>query len=169
MPIVLKKPQEIERMRQTARLAVRIISRMSQAAVAGVTTRQLDEIARVELKEAGVFAVCKNFPTYRPGEGFPGHTCISINEEVVHGVPGPRTLKDGDVVTLDLALSLDGYCADIATTVGIGHISPALQQLLTVTRQTLDLAISHMRPGIRWSDVARLMQHYVEQHGYNVV
>ncbi|MGA3067993.1 MAG: type I methionyl aminopeptidase [Tepidisphaeraceae bacterium] len=82
---------------------------------------------------------------------------------------GPSTLKDGDIVTLDLALSLGGYCADTATTVAVGTISAPLQQLLTVTRQTLDLALANMRPGLRWSEVARLMQHYVEKNGYNVV
>ncbi len=169
MPIVIKSRFEIERMRRTGQLGHQILSKMRQAVAAGVTTQALDDLAKFELDRAGAIALSKNYPTYRAGEGFPGHTCISVNEEVVHGIPGTRTLKDGDIVTLDLALSMDGYCADTATTVGVGTISPPLQQLLTVTRQTLDLAISHMRPGIRWSDVARLMQHYVEQHGYNVV
>jgi methionyl aminopeptidase len=169
MPIVIKSRFEIERMRRTGQLGYQILAKMRQATQAGVTTQALDELAKSELDKAGAIALSKNYPTYRAGEGFPGHTCISVNEEVVHGIPGSRALKDGDIVTLDLALSLDGYCADTATTVGVGTISPALQQLLTVTRQTLDLAIAHMRPGIRWSEVARLMQHYVEKHGYNVV
>ena len=169
MPIVIKSRFEIERMRRSGQLGHQILTKMRQAVAAGVTTQALDDLAKFELDRAGAIALSKNYPTYKAGEGFPGHTCISVNEEVVHGIPGSRTLKDGDIVTLDLALSLDGYCADTATTVAVGTISPALQQLLTVTRQTLDLAISHMRPGIRWSDVARLMQHYVEQHGYNVV
>jgi methionyl aminopeptidase len=169
MPIVIKSRFEIERMRRSGQLGHQILTKMRHAVAAGVTTQALDDLAKQELDRAGAIALSKNYPTYRAGEGFPGHTCISVNEEVVHGIPGMRTLKDGDIVTLDLALSLDGYCADTATTVGVGTISAPLQQLLTVTRQTLDLAISHMRPGIRWSDVARLMQHYVEQHGYNVV
>ena len=169
MPIIIKSRFEIERMRRAGQLGHEILSKMRQAAVAGVTTQALDDLARTELDIAGAKALSKNYPTYRAGEGFPGNTCISINEEVVHGVPGPRTLKEGDVVTLDLALMLDGYCADTATTVGIGQISPALQRLLDVTSQTLDLALTNMRPGRRWSDIARLLQHYVEKHGYNVV
>jgi methionyl aminopeptidase len=169
MPIVIKSRFEIERMRRTGQLGHQILNKMRQAVSAGVTTQALDDLAKFELDRAGAIALSKNYPTYRAGEGFPGHTCISVNEEVVHGIPGTRQLKDGDIVTLDLALSLDGYCADTATTVGVGTISPTLQQLLNVTRQTLDLAITHIRPGARWSDVARLMQHFVEQHGYNVV
>lgn len=169
MPIVIKSQFEIERMRRTGRLAFQILEKMRRAALPGATTKSLDELAKVELDKAGALALSKNYPTYKPGEGFPAYTCISVNEEVVHGVPGSRILKEGDVATLDLALSLDGYCADTATTVAIGQISPSLQQLLKVTQDTLALALANMRAGIRWSNIARLMQHYVEKHGYNVV
>jgi methionyl aminopeptidase len=169
MPIVIKSRFEIERMRRAGQVGCEILSKMRQASVAGVTTKFLDDLAQAELQKVGAKALSKNYPTYKPGQGFPGNTCISVNEEVVHGIPGPRALKEGDVVTLDLALSLDGYCADTALTVGIGRISPALQKLLDVTKETLELALANMRPGKRWSDIARLMQHYVEKHGYNVV
>jgi methionyl aminopeptidase len=169
MPIVIKSRFEIERMRRAGQVGYDILTKMRHAAVAGVSTLSLDELARDELQKAGGNALSKNYPTYRPGEGFPGYTCISVNEEVVHGIPGPRTLKEGDVVTLDLALSVDGYCADTAITVGIGRISPALQKLLDVTKESLDMAQAQMRPGRRWSDIARLMQHYVERNGYNMV
>lgn len=169
MPIVLKTRREIELMRRTSQLGRDILSRMQQAAAPGVSTGQLDELARIELDKAGAVALSKNYPTYKAGEGFPGYTCISVNEEVVHGIPGRRLLKEGDIVTLDLALSLEGYCSDVAITVGVGQISPQNQRLLEVTRQTLDLAIQNMKPGRRWSDIARLMQHFVERHGYSVV
>jgi methionyl aminopeptidase len=169
MPIIIKSRFEIERMRRAGMLASEILAKMQNAVAPGVSTQALDDLARAELEKAGAKALSKNYPTYRPNEGFPGNTCISINEEVVHGVPGSRTLKDGDDVTLDLALSLDGYCADTATTVGVGKISPALQRLLDVTKESLDLALTNMRPGRRWSDVARLIQHFVEKNGYNVV
>jgi len=169
MPIIIKSRFEIERMRRAGHLGWEILAKMRQATMPGVSTQSLDDLARMELEKAGAKALSKNFPTYRPNEGFPGHTCISINEEVVHGVPGPRTLKEGDVVTLDLALSLDGYCADTAITVGVGKISPALQRLLDVTSESLDLALTNIRPGRRWSDIARLIQHFVEKNRYNVV
>lgn len=169
MPIVIKSRFEIERMRQAGKLAHEILGKMRAAVRPGISTQELDELARAELDKAGATALSKNYPTYRPNEGFPGYTCISINEEVVHGIPGPRTLKDGDDVTLDLALSLEGFCADTAVTVGVGPISPALQKLLDVTKESLDLALTNMRPGRKWSDIARLIQHFVEKNGYNVV
>ena len=137
--------------------------------MAGVTTAELDELAGRELAMVGGRGMSRNYPTYKAGEGFPGHTCISINEEVVHGIPGPRTLKNGDVVTLDLALKVDGYCCDTAITVAIGTVSPRVQKLLEVTKATLDLAVQHMKPGKKWTDIARLMQYHVERNGFSVV
>lgn len=169
MPIVLKTRREIEMMRRAGHVGREVLARMEKAAVPGVSTGELDELARIELDRFGAVALSKNYPTYKDGEGFPGYTCISVNEEVVHGIPGRRTLKEGDIVTLDLALSLEGYCCDTATTVGVGKINPAAQRLLDVTKQTLLLAIQNMKPTRRWSDIARLMQHYVERHGYSVV
>jgi methionyl aminopeptidase len=169
MPVELKSRREIEMMRQAGAVAHRILAVMKAATIAGNTTSQLDEIARQELEKAGARAMSKNYPTYKPGEGFPGYTCISINEEVVHGIPGPRVLKDGDIVKLDIALSLNGYCADTAITVAVGKIASKLQSLLDVTRQTLDLALENIKPGKKWSDIARLMQWNVERHGFSVV
>ena len=107
MPIVLKTRREIEMMRRAGQLGFQILSKMRDAALAGVTTMALDELAHRELANAGAIGLSRNYPTYKAGEGFPGYTCISVNEEVVHGIPGNRVLKNGDVVTLDLALSLN--------------------------------------------------------------
>ena len=169
MPIVLKSRREIEIMRRVGQVARDILGKMRHAAVPGITTGELDELARVELEKVGGIGLSKNYPTYKAGEGFPGYTCISVNEEVVHGIPGKRVLKEGDIATLDLAMQLDGYCSDTALTVGVGRINPAAQRLLDVTKSTLALAIQNIKPGRKWSDVARLMQHYVERHGYSVV
>jgi methionyl aminopeptidase len=167
--IVIKNRHDIEMMRRSGQVACEILNKMKAASVPGVTTGELDDLARIEMEKVGARGMSKNYPTYKPGEGFPGHTCISVNEVVVHGIPGERKLKEGDIVTLDLAMKLDGYCSDTAITVGIGQISPRLQTLLDVTRQTLVLAIAQIRPGKRWSDIARLMQHNVEKHGFSVV
>jgi methionyl aminopeptidase len=169
MPIILKTRREIEMMRRAGQVAFRILTMMREGAVVGVTTFELDELARSEMDKVGAIALSKNYPTYKAGEGFPGHTCISVNDEVVHGIPGKRTLKEGDVVTLDLAMSLEGYCADTAVTVPIGRINPTARKLLDVTQKTLDLALQHMKPGKKWSDIARLMQHNVESNGFSVV
>jgi methionyl aminopeptidase len=169
MPIIIKGRREIEMMRRAGKLGCEILCKMRQAAIAGVTTFELNEVARVALDKAGAIGMSKNYPTYKPGEGFPAETCISVNDEVVHGIPGPRRLKEGDVVTLDLALSLEGYCSDTATTVAIGRINPATQRLLEVTKETLNLAINNIKPGRKWTDIARLMQYHVESNGFNVV
>src|SRR3954462_6392248 len=156
MPIVLKTRREIEMMRRAGQVACEILAKMRQASKVGVTTQELDDLARDELDKVGGIGLSKNYPTYKEGEGFPGHTCISVNEEVVHGVPGNRILKDGDVVTLDVALALNGFCADPATTVPIGEVNGKAKRLLEVTRETLTLAVQHIKPGRKWSDIARL-------------
>ena len=169
MPTILKSRSEIERMRNTGRIGYEILQKMKAAAVAGTTTGELDELAASELKKAGGIGMSRNFPTYKEGEGFPGHTCISVNEVVVHGIPNGRTLKNGDIVTLDMALKVDGYCCDTAITVPVGPVSPKVQKLLDVTKQTLDLALKHIQPDKKWTDIARLMQYHVERNGFSVV
>jgi len=169
MPTILKSRREIELMRHAGQVGHDILQKMKLAAIPGVTTRELDLRAADELAKAGGVGMSRFFPTYREGEGFPGHTCISVNEEVVHGVPGPRKLKDGDIVTLDLALKVNGYCGDTAITVPIGNVSPKAQKLLDVTRETLELALKHIQPNKKWTDIARLMQYNVERNGFSVV
>jgi methionyl aminopeptidase len=167
--IVIKSQRDIEMMRRAGHVAFEVLGKMRAYAVEGVATAELDELARGEMAKVGARGMSKNYPTYKAGEGFPGHTCISVNEVVVHGIPNERRLKQGDIVTLDLALKLDGYCSDTAITVAVGQIPPRVQKLLDVTRQTMDLAIAQIKPGKRWSDVARLMQHNVERNGFNMV
>lgn len=169
MPVILKSRREIELMRKAGAVLHRMVSRMKAAAAVGVTTGELDEIARQTLEEAGATSPIKNYPDYEPGKGFPGYTCISINEEVVHGIPGPRVLKEGDIVKIDAALTLNGYCADTAVTVPVGNVSPKVQKLLDVTRETLVLALENIKPDKKWSDVARMIQWNIERHGFSVV
>lgn len=169
MPIIIKTRREIELMRAAGHVGHDILLRMREAVRPGISTGELNEVARTELDRHGAIGLSKNYPTYKPGEGYPAETCISVNEEVVHGVPGPKMLKAGDIVTLDLALSLNGYCADTAITVPVGDVSADVQKLLDVTSQTLDLALEHIRPGRKWSDIARLMQYNVEKNGFSVV
>jgi methionyl aminopeptidase len=169
MPIIRKSRREIELMRRAGQVGNQILCRMREAVRPGISTFELNEIARGELDRNNAIGLSKNYPTYKPGEGYPAETCISVNDEVVHGIPGPRVLKEGDVVTLDLALSVNGYCADTATTVSVGRIDATRQKLLDVTKHALAIAIEHMRPGKRWSDVARLMQYHVESNGFSVV
>src|SRR5687768_6442656 len=156
-------------MRRAGQVARDITLKMSRAVAPGVSTAALDELAREEMERSGAVSGSRSYPTYKAGEGFPGYTCISVNDEVVHGIPGGRALKNGDVVTLDVALSLEGFCCDTASTVPVGTIGALQQKLLDVTRQTLVLAIEHIKPGKRWSEIARLMQYNVERNGFSVV
>jgi methionyl aminopeptidase len=169
MPIVIKTRREIEMMRRAGQVGCGILAKMREAVAPGVTTFDLNEIARAELAKNNAVGLSKNYPTYKSGEGFPAETCISVNDEVVHGIPGPRQLREGDVVTLDLALMVDGYCADTATTAAVGQVDPVVRKLLDVTKETLALALNNMKPGRRWTDVARLMQYHVESNGFSVV
>ncbi len=169
MPVILKSRREIEMMRRTGKVGHEILHKMAARVKAGVTTAELNEVARSELERVGAVGTSKNYPTYKPGEGYPAETCISVNDEVVHGIPGPRVLAVGDIVTLDLALRLEGFCADMAVTLPVGEISPLNQKLLSVTQKTLELGIRSVRPGKKWSEIARQMQHMVESAGFSVV
>ena len=167
--IIYKSRREIELMRQTGSHAHRILRAMAEATVPGVTTREVNEVCREELAKIGGIGLSKNYPTYQPGEGYPAESCISVNEEIVHGIPGGRRLRDGDIVTLDLAMKFGDYCADTAITVACGTLDPAKQQLMDTTKATLDIAIDRIKPGVRWSEIAGEMQQYAQKLGYGVV
>ncbi len=169
MPIIIKSRHEVEKMRRTGRIGFTILKKMSDATVPGVTTGELLAICRSELEAAGAVGLSKNYPTYKAGQGFPAEMCISVNEEVVHGIPGERVLKEGDIVTHDLALSFQGYCADTAVTVPVGRVRPDVQALLDLTTETLRLALENIKPGKKWSEIARVMQRTVEKRKFGVV
>ena len=169
MPIILKSKRDIEMMRRAGVVVHRILEKMHQAMKPGVTTLELDEVAGEEMRRANAISSSRFFPTYKDGEGYPGYTCISVNEEVIHGIPGPRRLKEGDIVSIDANVFLNGWVADSAWTFPVGQVSAKAQKLMNVTRQTLELAIANVGPDKRWSDIARLMQYNVEQAGFNVV
>jgi methionyl aminopeptidase len=169
MKINLKSRRELELMRAAGRVVHRALSRAQEMARPGMTTLELDRIVHDTYASAGGQGLFKWYPTYEPGKGFPGNTCISVNDEVVHGIPGDRVLKDGDVVSVDCGIRLGGYCGDSAVTIPIGTILPETQRLLRITQETLDLAIQEIRPGRKWSDVARKMQEHVEKNGMSCV
>jgi methionyl aminopeptidase len=169
MPIVIKTKREIEMMRRSGQLAYSILSMMRDAVRPGITTWELNEIAREQLERNNAIGMSKNYPTYKPGDGYPAETCVSVNEEVVHGIPGPRVLREGDSVTLDVTPNIEGYIADTAITVPVGRVSARVEKLLEVTRRTLQIALDLIKPGRKWSDIARVMQHHVESNGFSVV
>lgn len=156
-------------MRSAGRLVHRALSRAQELARPGMTTLELDRVVYDTYTSAGGQGLFKWYPTYEPGKGFPGNTCISVNEEVVHGIPGDRLLKDGDIVSVDCGIRLGGYCGDSATTIAVGTVPQTVRDLLRITQETLELAIREIRPGRRWSDVARKMQEHVESNGMSCV
>lgn len=169
MPITLKSKPEIEKMRAAGRVVHKVLQHCKEICKPGITTRQIDEEAAAIFAREGVRGLFKNYPTYKPGEGFPANLCISINEEVVHGIASERMIKDGDIVGLDCGVSLNGWCADAAYTVLVGNVPAETRRLCEITQKVLEVAIQNIRPGRRWSQIARLMQATAEDAGLSVV
>ncbi|MEX2387847.1 MAG: type I methionyl aminopeptidase [Phycisphaeraceae bacterium] len=169
MAVQLKSKDELEKMRAAGRVVQQVHQRCRELCKPGVTTREIDEEAYRLFTSLGAKGLFKNYPTYREGEGFPSNLCISVNEVVVHGIAGDRTIEDGDIVGVDCGVKLDGWCGDAATTILVGNVAPEVRKLCEVTEHILHLAIENIQPGRRWSQVARLMQSYAESHGYGVV
>lgn len=161
-----KSARELAVMRAAGRINARALAEMAAAARPGVTTKQLDALAeRVILKHDAAPAF-KGYPGPYP---YPNATTISVNEALVHGLPGPRVLREGDIVSLDCGTLYRGYYADSAMTVGVGPVGPVAQKLLAVTEQALTIGMGEMRAGRRTGDVAAAMQSFVESHGFYMV
>lgn len=169
MAIIRKSRREIELMRAAGRLVYEILGAIRAAAAPGVTTAELDAIAEEMIASAGAEALFKGQQTPQAKIPYPSAICASVNEELVHGVPGPRVLKEGDIVSIDVGVRLNGYCGDSAVTLPIGEIGPQAQRLLDVTERVLGIAIEEVGPGRRWSEIARRMQRYAEQANFSVV
>lgn len=167
--IVLKSPREIELMRSAGRVVRQVLTRMGEMVRPGVTTGELGRVAEEMIAAVGGEALFKGVTTSKTKFPFPAAICSSVNEEVVHGVPGDRVLKEGDIVSVDCGVRLRGYCGDAAMTYGVGRITPQSQRLLDVTSTSLEIALREMRPGRWWSEVAGAIQSYVESHGFSVV
>lgn len=169
MKLILKSPEELQLMREAGRVVFQTLQRCRAAIRPGVTTEEIDQLALETFTGLGAKGLFKNYPTYEPGRGFPGNICVSVNDEVVHGIPGPRTLKEGDLVSLDCGIKLNGWCGDSAITVPVGQVDQQIEKLIQVTQETLELAISLIRPLLPWSAVARKMQEHVEKNGFSCV
>jgi methionyl aminopeptidase len=163
MAISIKSFNEIAAMRRAGSVVASILKTLSKETKAGVTTRHLDDIAVSELARYGATS---SFKGYR---GFPATLCVSINEEIVHGIPGGRKIHEGDIVSLDFGAIVDGFHGDAALTVGVGNISSQAKQLLEITKSCLEVGISVARPGTHLGDISAAIQHYVESRGFSVV
>ncbi|MBI3322981.1 MAG: type I methionyl aminopeptidase [Candidatus Omnitrophica bacterium] len=161
--IELKTPGQIERMRQAGRVVGEVLAELRVSVGPGVTTLELDELARATMARLGAR------PAFKGYRGFPAHICASVNEQVVHGIPSGRALREGDIVGLDVGAVVDGYYGDAAVTLPVGAVSGKAQELMRVTEQALERGIGMARPGGRLSDISHAVQAEVESHGFSVV
>ncbi|RIK68817.1 MAG: type I methionyl aminopeptidase [Planctomycetota bacterium] len=167
--VVLKSPREIELMRAAGRVVYDVLGRLREIVKPGVTTGELGRVADEIINAAGGQALFRGVQTPNTKFPFPAAICASVNEEVVHGIPGDRVLKEGDIISVDCGVRLRGYCGDSATTIPVGRVSRETQRLLGVTEAALELAIAEMRPGRMWSEIASRIQALVEDAGFSVV
>lgn len=162
--ISIKSERELEMMRKAGRAVAQILAELARTVAPGITTGEIDRIAEGRCKDLGVL------PAFKGYHGFPATVCISVNDEVVHGIPSPkRVLKAGDIVGLDFGVSYEGWYGDSARTVAVGAISAEAQKLIDVTRRSLELGIEQCLEGKRVFDIGHVIQNYVEGFGYSVV
>ncbi|MFO7952328.1 MAG: type I methionyl aminopeptidase [Bacillota bacterium] len=161
--IKLKSKREINLMKEAGKVVAEALYEMKEAIDAGVTTGKLDKIAEKCIRKHG------GEPAFLGYYNFPASICASINNEVVHGIPGLRRLQEGDIISIDVGVRLKGYHGDAAATFGVGKISEEAQQLINVTRNSLQKAIEAMQSDNRLSDISHAVQSYVEQHSFSVV
>ncbi|MFC1954108.1 type I methionyl aminopeptidase [Chloroflexota bacterium] len=163
MSIVIKSDQEVAIMRQAGRVVATVLEMLKLQVRPGMKTEELDDIAATELKRLGAES---SFKGYR---GFPANLCVSVNDEIVHGIPGKRVLRSGDIVSLDFGAIFKGFHGDAALTVGVGNVSSEAERLIETAGGALKAGIAVAYAGARLGDISATIQHYVESRGYSVV
>lgn len=161
--IELKNASQLEKMRKAGRIVAETLELMRESVRSGVTTGDLDRLAEEFIRKQGAI------PAFKGYNGFPATLCTSVNEQVVHGIPGLRKLQNGDIISIDCGAVIDGYYGDAAITLPVGEIEPELQQLLKVTEESLLLGLDQARIGNRLYDVSHTVQLHVEKNGFSVV
>jgi methionyl aminopeptidase len=163
MSIIIKSDEEIAIMREAGRIVATVLEILKSQVRAGMRTKELDVIAARETEKLG------GKPSFKGYRGFPSNLCVSVNDEIVHGIPGERVVRDGDIVSLDFGVIYQGFQGDAAITVGIGSISREARQLMENTEGALKAGIAVARPGARLGDISAAIEHYAESRGYSVV
>jgi methionyl aminopeptidase len=161
--IVCRSKSEIDKLRRVNQLVATILAALRRMAVPGVTTQELDAFAEAQVRAAGAE------PAFKGYHGYPATVCVSVNEQVVHGIPSSRKMIDGDVLSIDMGAKLDGFYGDCAVTVPVGRVGAEAERLLRVTNEALFLGIEAVRPGARVSDIGAAVQAHVEENGFSVV
>jgi len=161
--IPLKSKEDLEMLKKSARILVKIMNKLRGVVAVGVSTAEIDKLAgELAYKEGAI-------PAFKGYKGYPANICTSINEEIVHGIPSDRRLKDGDIISLDMGINYDGYFTDAAFTVEIGKVDAKTRKLVEVTKGALSEGIKKARPKNRLSDISYAIQSYVERYGFSVV
>jgi methionyl aminopeptidase len=161
--IVCRSRAEIEKLRRVNQLVAQVLAELRQMAAPGVTTADIDRVAEDRVRGAGAE------PAFKGYHGYPATVCVSVNEQVVHGIPSKRPLVEGDVLSIDMGARMDGLFGDSAVTVPIGRVSTQAAELLRVTEEALFRGIDAVKPGARVSDIGAAVQQHVEAHGFSVV
>jgi methionyl aminopeptidase len=161
--IICKTPREIEIMREAGKIVALTRQELEKHIRPGITTKELDEIAEAVIRKHGAI------PSFKGYNGFPGSICTSVNEELVHGIPGDRVLKEGDIISIDVGAQYNGYHADSAWTYPVGEIAEETKKLLEVTEKSLYIGLEEAKPGARLSNISHAIQTYVESHHFSIV
>jgi methionyl aminopeptidase len=161
--IIGKSQKEIDKMRASGQLVGRVLQELRAMVAPGITTLEIDRAAEKMIRDAGAL------PTFKGYNGFPFSICASVNEQVVHGFPSEYELKEGDIFSIDVGTTLDGFVGDTATTVAVGKVSEDRLRLMRVTEECLELAIEQCRPGNHLGDIGFAVQSHAEGHGYSIV
>jgi methionyl aminopeptidase len=162
--VICKSPAELEKMYRAGQIVWTALAEMRTMIRPGISTKELDEFAEKYTAKQGAR------PAFKGYRGYPGSVCTSINQEVVHGIPSQaRRVREGDILSMDFGVEIEGYFGDAALTVPVGKVSPAREKLLRVTRESLERAIEKVRPGNRLGDVSAAVQQWVEENGFSVV
>lgn len=169
MMIRLKNKDEISKMRKAGEVVARVLGLLENSIQPGISTGELNALAEEECRSSRATPAFKNFPNPRGGRAFPAVICTSLNEEVVHGIPGPRLLKEGDIISIDFAVILNGYAADAAITVPVGQVDPRALKLIKTTEESLMKAIGQAWAGRPLGRVSRAIQDHARENGFSVV
>jgi len=161
--IIIKSPREIDQLRKSNAIVAEVYQKLRRMIVPGITTLELDRLAEELILSRGAM------PAFKGYRGFPASVCVSVNEEVVHGIPSQRKLKEGDILSLDVGVNLNGYFGDAAITAPVGEVDREAQRLLEVTERALYIGIDMAKAGNRLFDISYAIQTWVEKHGFSVV
>lgn len=161
--IILKSPEEIEKIAESCRIVAKTLDALKVMVRPGITTKEIEDVADSHIRKRG------GVPAFRGYRGYPASICASVNEEVIHGIPSKRVLREGDIVSIDLGVYKDGFYGDGAVTVPVGRIDQDVEKLIRITEESLYLGIENARVGNRVSDISHAIQRHIESQGFAVV